>query len=195
MIQPPFASQGRKHRTVWTWFLVLGLLLLVLGLAGAGAMAFLEVTLLLVFGPLLLASSLLQLLIGLFLEMGKEKLLHYLAAGLEMVLGFFIMANPLQTVGELIALIAVFLIVIGLARLGRALAGQSHRRGWIVMAGVVALLVGISVWIGRSVEPLWLVGLCIALDLISHGVSWSALALAERGTLPDMPTRIPVSPG
>jgi uncharacterized membrane protein HdeD (DUF308 family) len=93
------ASQGPKHQAAWIWFLVLGVLLLVLGLVGAGATAFLEVTSLLVFGPLLLASSLLQLLTALFAETGKEKLLHYLAAGLDLALGLFIMAKPLQTVG------------------------------------------------------------------------------------------------
>jgi uncharacterized membrane protein HdeD (DUF308 family) len=75
--------------------------------------------------------------------------------------------------------------VIGLARLARALTGQSHRRAWTIMAGVVALLVGIGVWIGQPAEPLWLVGLCISLDLLCHGVSWPALALAERGALLD----------
>jgi uncharacterized membrane protein HdeD (DUF308 family) len=56
------------------------------------------------------------------------------------------------------------------------------------MAGVVALLVGICVWLGRPVERLWLVGLFITIDFICHGLSWSALALAERGHLQDKPT-------
>ena len=33
---------------------------------------------------------------------------------------------------------------------------------------------------GEAAGGLWLVGLCIAVDLLCHGVSWSALALAER---------------
>jgi uncharacterized membrane protein HdeD (DUF308 family) len=182
------SSQGTERRARWYWFLALGVLLLLLGLASAGATTWLELTSLLVFGPLLLVSSLVQFLTALFSETGKERLLHYVAAGLEMILGFFIMAHPLQTVGDLIGLIAIFFIVIGLVRLARAFAGQSDRRAWPLVAGIVALVVGICILIGRPVERLWLVGLFIAIDFLCHGLSWSALALAERKPLQDKPT-------
>jgi len=48
------------------------------------------------------------------------------------------------------------------------------------MTGVMAVLLGIAVWICRPVVGLWFVGLCIAVDFICHGIGWSALALAER---------------
>jgi uncharacterized membrane protein HdeD (DUF308 family) len=177
------SPQATEHRARWKWFLALGLLLLLLGLAGAGASTLLEITSLLVFGPLLLCSSLIQLLTGFFAEKGKERLLHLAAAGLEAVLGFFIMAHPLQRVIGLVEVIAIFLIVLGLARLARSLAMQSRGRAWVVMTGVIALLLGISVWIGWPTSNPWFVGLCIAIDFLCHGLSWSALALAERKPL------------
>src|SRR5262249_49795139 len=164
----------------WKWFLGLGAILLVLGIAGISVASLLQLTSLLVFGPLLLASSIIQLLTAFFAEKRKESLLHFAAAGLEAVLGFFIMANPLQKVVGLIALVAIFLIVIGLARLARSLATQSRGRAWIFVTGVIALLLGISVWIEGPIAKLGFVGLCIAIDFLCHGVSWSALALAER---------------
>jgi membrane protein HdeD len=136
-----------------------------------------------VFGPLLLSSSIIQLLTAFFAGKGKETVLHMIAAGLEAVLGFFIMANPLQNVVSIIALIAIFLIVAGLVRLGRSLAVQSHRRAWVVLTGAVALLLGISVWVGWPFGGLWFVGLCIAVDFLCHAISSSALALAERKPL------------
>ena len=48
------------------------------------------------------------------------------------------------------------------------------------MTGAVALLLDVSVWMGWPVARPWFVGLCIAVDFLCHGVSWSALALAER---------------
>ena len=48
------------------------------------------------------------------------------------------------------------------------------------MAGVAALLLAVSVSIGWPDAGAWFVGLCIALDLIFHGLSWSALAWTER---------------
>lgn len=182
------SSQVTEHRARWKWFLALGAVLLVLGIGGMTVATLLDLTSLLVFGPLLLASSIIQLLTAFFPEAWKERLPHLIAAGLEMVLGFLIMANPPQTVIGLIALIAIFLMVIGLVRLARALTMQSRGRVWAVMTGVIALLLGISVWFGGTAAKLGFVGLCIAADFLCHGVSWSALALAERKAV-----RAPVS--
>src|SRR5262249_44612504 len=97
-------------------------------------------------------------------------------------------ASPQRVVG-LLVVVVIFLVVGGLARLARLLAAQSRARAWTVMTGVIALLLGISVWIGWPDGKLWFVGLCIAVDILCHGLSWSALALAERKALQE-----PVSP-
>jgi uncharacterized membrane protein HdeD (DUF308 family) len=167
------------HRTRLRWFLAAGLVLLVLGLTGIGV-PLIEGASILLFGPLLLASSFVQVLTGFFAGRGKERLLHYIAAGPEAILGFFIMANPVQGLGTVIAVIAILLILSGLARLARSMALQSPHRGWAILAGVIALLLGISVWIGPRTASLWFVGLCIAIDFLCHGASWSAMSLAER---------------
>lgn len=69
---------GRSVR--WQWLLALGVVLLLLGLAGAGVTAPLELTAVLVFAPLLLAGSILQLLTGFFEGKGPRCFLHYAAA-------------------------------------------------------------------------------------------------------------------
>src|SRR5262245_15769685 len=116
-------SPMAEHRSRWKWFLALAAVLLILGLTGGTASA-LELTTALVFGPLMLASSLFQFLTAFFAENRKERLLHFVAAGLEAVLGFFIMVNPPEKLIGLVALVAVFLIVIGLVRLARSLVTQ-----------------------------------------------------------------------
>jgi uncharacterized membrane protein HdeD (DUF308 family) len=87
-------AQATDRRIRWQWLLPLGVMLLLLGLASAGATTLLELTSLLVFGPLLLASSLLQLLIAFIARTGPGRCLQYAAAGLEAILGFLIMAHP-----------------------------------------------------------------------------------------------------
>jgi uncharacterized membrane protein HdeD (DUF308 family) len=172
--------QTSARSPAWKWFLALGLLLMGLGMAGTASATLFEFTSMLIFGPFLLASSVVQLLTAFFAERGKERRLHLAAAGLEAVLGFFIMANPLHSVGGLVALVAVFFIVSGMIRLARSLVTETHGRGWMIMTGVVALLLGVCVGTGWPDSRLWFVGLCLAVDFICHGVSWSALALRER---------------
>lgn len=179
------SSQVTEHRDRWKWFLAAGALLLALGLAGITVATLLQLTSVLVFGPMLLASSLIQLLTAFFAEKGKERLLHFGAGGLEAVFGFLLMAYPPERLVGVIALVAIMFLVIGLVRLARSLAMQSRGRAWTVMTGIVALLLGIVLWIGGPVAKLGLVALCIAVDFLCHGVSWSALALAERKPLKD----------
>src|SRR5205814_622959 len=131
------------HRRRWRWFLALGAFLLVLGAAGISVASLLELTSVLVFGPMLLVSGILQLLTVLSAEKGKEALLHFVAAGLEAVLGFFIMAHPLQGGVSLVVLVALFLVISGLVRLARSVVTQPRGRGWTIMTGAVAILLGI----------------------------------------------------
>jgi uncharacterized membrane protein HdeD (DUF308 family) len=81
---------------------------------------------------------------------------------------------------DLVVMIAVLLSIAGLLRLAHGLAEKSRRRAWILMTGVAALLLGISIWTGWPTKGLWFVGLCIAIDFTCHGVSWLGIALAEK---------------
>ncbi len=173
-------AQGISRPARWKWFLVLGVVLAALGIAGASVASLMELTSVLIFGPFLLASSLLQFLTAFLAEQRKERLLHFAAAGVEMIVGFVIMAHPLERAAQVVWVIVAFLIVSGLLRLARSLATPSRGRVWAILTGVVALLLGISLWVGGPAAKLSLVGLCIAVDFVCHGVSWSALALAER---------------
>jgi uncharacterized membrane protein HdeD (DUF308 family) len=173
------SAQATGRRIRWKWLLALGVVLLLLGLASAGATTLLSLTSLLVFGPLLLASSVLQVLMAFFAEEGKESLLHFLAAAPEAALAFLIMAHPLLGITDLVMLVAILLMVSGLVRLARSLLTHSPGRAWAFMAGGGALILGICVWLQVPVSGLWFVGLCIALDFICHGVSWCVVALAE----------------
>jgi uncharacterized membrane protein HdeD (DUF308 family) len=159
--------------------LALCVVLLLLGLASAGATTLLGLTSLLVFGPLLLASSLIQLLTAFITGAGPGRFQQYAAAGLEALLGFLIMANPFFVLTDLVVMIAAFLMAIGLVRMARSLVTHSPGRAWAFMAGGSALVLGICIWLQLPVSEVWFVGLCIALDFICHGASWSAAALAE----------------
>jgi len=173
----PTRVAGQPSR--WKWFLALGVLLVLLGLAAAGATTLLQLSSLLVFGPLLLVSSLLQFLTAFFAEKGRETLLHMTSAGLEAVLGLFIMAQPFVGIADVAAVVGIVLVATGLVRLARALIQHTPGRNWIVLAGSGALVLGVCVWLKLPVSALWFVGLCMAVDFLCHGVSWTAIALAE----------------
>jgi uncharacterized membrane protein HdeD (DUF308 family) len=183
------SSPSIEHRRRWKWFLALGAVLLVLGLAGAGAAPFLEATAALVFGPLLLVSSLMQLLTAMFTEERNQKRLHFVAAGAELALALAVMAWPPQSAIGVVGVVAFCLVVIGVARLAHSLVMRARERSWVIVTGAVALLLGIVLgachWLGLPVRGVLLIAVCLALDFLCHGVSWTAMALIERKPLPE----------
>jgi uncharacterized membrane protein HdeD (DUF308 family) len=94
MSEPATLLQVTDRRARWKWFIALGVILLVLGIAGISVATLLQYTTVLVFGPMLLASSIIQLLTAFFAEKREEYLLHFVAGGIEAVFGFFIMTYP-----------------------------------------------------------------------------------------------------
>jgi uncharacterized membrane protein HdeD (DUF308 family) len=178
------SSVQTSNRSVrWKWFLAVGMVLFILGLAGAGGSTLLQLTSLLLFGPMLLASSILMFLLAFFAERDVASLSHYAAAGLEMVLGFFIMINPLEGTVSLLVWIAVGLFAGGLIRLARALALRSGGQIVTLFAGLIALILGVVVYVRWPIAEIWFVGFCIAVDFICHGVSWVVVALYEHKPL------------
>jgi uncharacterized membrane protein HdeD (DUF308 family) len=169
----------------WKWLAALGLVLLLLGVAGVSLSLLLDLTSLLVFGPLLVASGIAQGLVGFIAVRGRESLLHLLAGGIEGGLGLWLLNAPPDTAGSLVALIATVLIVGGLIRLGRWVVTRDRGRAWILLTGVLALLLALAVWVGGAAVQWWFVGMCLAVDFLCHGASWSLVALAERKPLPE----------
>jgi uncharacterized membrane protein HdeD (DUF308 family) len=207
-------AQTTDDRTRWKWYLATGVILVILGLMAAGATSILEMASILLFGPLLLVSSIIQLLTA-FLAgpepprkldeepasfptdnaskppvpqtktksrqlPTKESLFHYADACLEAIVGFLIMIHPVAAITDLAVLVAIFLVVRGLVRVIRSWKTDSPDRGWIIMAGLAALLLGVCIWLPLPVSKLWFAGLCLAADFVFHGVVWSAIALTRK---------------
>jgi uncharacterized membrane protein HdeD (DUF308 family) len=176
-ISPPVVGHQRSGLR---WPLALAVLLLIFGVAGIGVATFMELTSVLVFGPMLLVSAAIQAVVAFFEKNRKESILHFAASGLEAALGFWIMAQPFENIVDLVMVLAIFFLVSGIIRLGRSLVTRSPGRGWTVAAGVVALVLGACVWLRWPDSRWWFLGLCIALDFLCRGVTWSALAMSTR---------------
>jgi uncharacterized membrane protein HdeD (DUF308 family) len=183
MSQTAVASGAADRGARRKWLLALGIALLLLGAAGAGATTLLDLTFSLVFGPLLIAGGVIQIFVAFVAEKGKEVVLHLVAAALEIVFGLLVMADPVRAAVSVTVLVAIFLLLAAGVRLARALVTPSAGRGWFAMAGAAALLLAVCVYVEWPGPKLWFVGLCLAIDFLCHGASWAALALAENKPL------------
>ena len=165
------------------WFIALGILFILLGI-----LAWVDV------GVATLAST---ILVGLMLVVaGAVQIAHALAhrqtgrsgawlSGLVGILyvlgGGTIIEEPVAGSVLLTAFLAGCLIVAGIARVAWA-AGHRRLGGWwgLLLSGIVALLVGILIYLSLPWSGLWVLGTLVAIELIVGGVSALMFGLALR---------------
>jgi uncharacterized membrane protein HdeD (DUF308 family) len=163
----------------WGWFVVLGAALIVLG-----TLAFLNLP---PAGGASVYAVGIFMLVGAFAQLGTTLLvprwrgigLLSLSAVLYGAAGIFAIVNPTLAAAALSLLLALGLFCSGIARiLLTAVMPPLPGRGWVGASGSVSAIVGlicIHLSLGNTV---WLLGVALAVDLISQGAMAAGFALA-----------------
>jgi uncharacterized membrane protein HdeD (DUF308 family) len=95
---------------------------------------------------------------------------------LYVAFGLVLVSQPLSSAVFLTYVLGLLLVASGLIRI---FLGMRHRReaGWImVLSGVLGVIVGFIILARWPASGLWVLGLLLGIDLISHGIAWLTLA-------------------
>jgi uncharacterized membrane protein HdeD (DUF308 family) len=192
---PYFLSPAREDlqqlRRNWGWFLALGIALIVVGTVAICYPVLASEVAVEVFGFLLVAGFGVQVVSGIWARRWSGFFLHLLCGLLYLFVGLVLIEHPGLGMAVYTLLLAVFFVAGGLFRIVFALSQRFSGWGWTLLAGVVALLLGIMIWRRFPASALWVLGTFLGIDLIFSGCSWVMLGLglrnlpADRGTLPD----------
>jgi uncharacterized membrane protein HdeD (DUF308 family) len=173
----PGIEEVRAHRT---WFLVIGILLIICGVIALGDTFAMTLVSMLLLGWLLVISGVIEVVHG-FARRGWGGFFINLIAGiLYVVAGLLIVAEPHIAAITITLLIAMILIVAGAFRLFVAFGTPIHHRGWLIFNGAISLILGISIAASWPVSGLWVIGLFIGIDFVVDGWTEVMLALAAR---------------
>lgn len=179
-LNPNYEECLRSHHC-WPWFLGLGVLLIIVGLAAIGSAFVATFATILVFGWLLVAGGVVQI-VNAFLTRSWRGFFTFLVAGLlHLLVGILMIEHPLRAAEALTMMIAVLLLVAGVLRIAHGLADRLPGWGWVLLNGVITLLLGISIWRQWPESGLWVIGLFVGIDLVLGGWSWVMLALILKG--------------
>jgi uncharacterized membrane protein HdeD (DUF308 family) len=180
---PPLSSRPtiRRPRTGWFWFVLLGILQILLG-----AFAWIDVVVAtiagtVVIGAVLVVSGVLQMLHSFLDRRWRAFFLHFLSGILYAVAGFLIMAEPVQGALVLTIVLAAMLIVGGVFRVALSVS-HWHLAGaaLLLIGGLVSIGVGVGLYLMLPWSGLWVVGTLIAVELILHGAAWLEFGLGLR---------------
>ncbi|MDX3905520.1 MAG: HdeD family acid-resistance protein [Pigmentiphaga sp.] len=173
----------------WGWFVGLGILLLLLGLAAGIYVIAATVASVLFVGVMMLVAGIGQLIQAWRVKNWRGFLLWTLSGVLYGVAGGLALYNPIAGAAVLTLLLGAFLIAAGALRLWIWFQHRSqHGWGWLALSGAITLLAGVLIAIGWPANSLWILGLLLAFDLLFQGITLVLLGLALRKGRPIAPS-------
>ena len=165
----------------WGWLMAVGILFIVLGVIGLGMTTALTLASVLIFGVFMFIGGVVQLVDAFKCSGWKSVMWHVIIALLYISSGILIFNRPLLASTTLTAMLAFAIVAIGVFRIVIAIQMQGEQgRGWLFFAGIISVLLGILILARWPESSLWIIGLFIAIEMISHGWSYVMLAIAAK---------------
>jgi uncharacterized membrane protein HdeD (DUF308 family) len=175
-----FMSGIEEVRKSWGWFLVLGILLMILGILCIVKSQTATHFSILVLGWVLVISAVFWL-IGSFRADGLSIFFLYLLnAILRGVVGYLLIRHPDAGAAGVTMLLAVLFIVGGLFRIVGASVIQFPYWGWTLFSGIVAVGLGVFLLTTWPSATSYFVGIAVGVDLIVDGSALVAFGAALR---------------
>jgi uncharacterized membrane protein HdeD (DUF308 family) len=176
------------------WFLVLGILLIVVGVIAVGSAFITAIASILFFGILLMISGGVQVINAFMGRSWRGFFLHLLAGLLELIVGWLMIEQPLHFAAAVTLFLAVAFVVGGVMRIIVALRDRFADWEWVLLNGVISLVLGIAIWRRWPEDSIWVIGLFVGIDIIFSGWSWVMLGLMVKAPGPKPAPAAPVAP-
>ena len=174
----------------WGWLLALGIGLIALGLLDIALPVIATLAIGIFVGWLLLIGGVAQILHAFSARGWQGFALHLVGGVLYLLVGGWMILNPLLGALALTLLLAAFLLVQGVFQIALALRIRPARGwGWPLASGVVTLLLAVLIYAGWPSSALWVIGLLVGIHLLMSGVALTMLALAARASAHGLPAR------
>jgi uncharacterized membrane protein HdeD (DUF308 family) len=183
----PEAALTDALRSHWKFFLIEGIVLLVLGALAVCVPPVATVAVEVLIGWLILLSGVLGLVMT-FQTRGSPGFgWSLLSAVVGIAAGIVLLAWPLSGVFSLTVMLTIFLMLEGIASIMYALAHRREKTSrWELMlvSGIVDLILAGLIFAGLPGTAAWAIGLIVGINLLFGGVALIGLALQARSASP-----------
>jgi uncharacterized membrane protein HdeD (DUF308 family) len=182
-IDATIAEARRQIADNWRWFLALGILLIIAGLAAIAFPLLSTVATKIALGWIFLIAGVLIVVHAFSIRQWQGFLLSLVIGALYLVAGGWLAFTPFAGVVALTILLAALFLGEGVLEVIMSLRVRPHEGwGWLLLSGLVAIAVGVLIAAELPSSAAWAIGLLTGINLLSSGVSFVALALAGRRT-------------
>jgi uncharacterized membrane protein HdeD (DUF308 family) len=173
---PPATDTGSGRG----WFIALGVVLVILGLVALYNAIDATLVTTIIVGWLLVIAGIANI-VGVFTSNAGIwwRLLQGLLGILFIVVGFDIIADPLQGAIALTIVIGAMLIADGIFRIVASFMDSgAGGRVWMIVLGVINILLGFWIWTGIPMSGI-VIGVFVGLQLLIAGIAWIVAGFAS----------------
>ncbi len=164
------------------WLILLGVLNIILGFAALVFVGFTTLVSIKLLGFIFIFSGASEIALG--IQTRKEPngslSLHLLLGILSIVVGFFILRDPLVNAVGLTLFIALLLWVSGTFRMVDAI--LDRRAGWgrVFFSGLISVILGTLIFRQWPESAFWALGVFVGVDVLSYGMMLLSLGLVSK---------------
>jgi uncharacterized membrane protein HdeD (DUF308 family) len=170
----------RKHRTL---FLIQGILMVILGLIAVGIPQIATLATSIFVGWLFIIGGVIRLIATFQSRSAPGFWWSILIGVLAIVVGYIIVANPLEGVLTLTMALIILFAVEGVFQI---IAGIEFRKAlasswvWLVFSGIVDIALAVLIFAGWPDTATWAIGLLVGINLLFAGIALTMTALAAK---------------
>jgi uncharacterized membrane protein HdeD (DUF308 family) len=180
-IDSALAEAKRHISESWGWFLALGILLILAGVAAIAFPLLSTIATKIMLGWIFLIAGVVMAVHAFSIQQWRGFLMELLLAVLYIVVGGWLAFFPFTGIITLTILLAALFLAEGVLEVIMAMRVRPHEGwGWLLISGLIAIVVGVMIAAELPGSAAWAIGLLAGINLLSTGVSFVVLALAGR---------------
>jgi uncharacterized membrane protein HdeD (DUF308 family) len=178
------AEERAMLRRNWGWFVALGVVLTVMGIAGLVFVGALTLVAVIFVGWMFLVGGVLEIAHAIIRKGWQGFWLDLISGVLTTLAGLFILLRPVEGATILTMLLGILFLVGGIFRIGVGVATRNPYSGWFVLQGVVSLILGLMIVAQWPFSALWVIGTLVAIDLLLSGLRLVSFGLEVKKFAP-----------
>lgn len=165
----------------WPWYLILGIVLMVLGIVGLGMLPFVTLASMAVFGVFLIVGGIMLIFAAIFGRgtAGGTRIFQLLLALLYLIVGVAMIEEPLMSARILTFILGGAFFIFGIVKVLMGFKVQNG--GLVIFSGVIDFFIGVLILAHWPEWSPWVIGIFVAVELIVGGASFIVMSLGARG--------------
>ena len=179
--EPTFEETRQEIARHWGWFLGLGILLVLIGMAAIAFPFLSTLAAKIAIGWIFLVAGVVEVFHAFYVKRWAGFFWNLLIGLLYIAAGVWLAFFPLTGILTLTIVIAALFIAEGIMKLIMGFRMRPHEGlGWVIFSGLVAIAAGLLIALSLPASAVWALGLLAGINLLFSGWSFIYLALSGK---------------